>query len=38
MELNGAKILFTIHTGIPGLGDFNISQTLGMTWSGLALL
>ena len=38
MELNGAKILFTIHTGIPGLGDFNISQTLVMTWIVMALL
>lgn len=38
MELNGAKILFTIHTGIPYLGDFNISQTLVMTWIVMALL
>ena len=38
MELNGAKILFTIHTNIPVLGDFNISQTLVMTWIVMALL
>ena len=28
MELNGAKILYTIHTNIPLLGDFKITQTL----------
>ena len=38
MELNGAKILFTIHTNIPVLGDFKISQTLVMTWIVMALL
>ena len=25
MELNGAKILYTIHTNIPLLGDFKIT-------------
>ena len=32
MELNGAKILYTIHTNIPVLGDFKITQTLVSTW------
>ena len=31
MELNGAKILFTIHTNIPILGDLKITQTLVST-------
>ena len=38
MELNGAKILYTIHTDIPLLGDFKITQTLVMTWIVMALL
>ena len=38
MELNGAKILYTIHTDIPLLGDFKISQTLVSTWIVMALL
>ena len=38
MELNGAKILYTIHTDIPVLGDFKISQTLVSTWIVMALL
>ena len=38
MELNGAKILFTIHTDIPVLGDLKITQTLVVTWIVMALL
>lgn len=38
MELNGAKILYTIHTDIPILGDFKITQTLVSTWIVMALL
>ena len=38
MELNGAKILYTIHTDIPVLGDFKITQTLVSTWIVMALL
>ena len=38
MELNGAKILYTIHTDIPLLGDFKITQTLVMSWLVMALL
>ena len=38
MELNGAKILYTIHTNIPLLGDFKITQTLVTTWIVMALL
>ena len=38
MELNGAKILYTIHTDIPFLGDFKITQTLVSTWIVMALL
>ena len=38
MELNGAKILYTIHTDIPLLGDFKITQTLVSTWIVMALL
>ena len=38
MELNGAKILYTIHTNIPVLGDFKITQTLVSTWIVMALL
>ena len=38
MELNGAKILYTIHTNIPALGDFKITQTLVSTWIVMALL
>ena len=38
MELNGAKILYTIHTDIPILGDFKITQTLVTTWIVMALL
>ena len=38
MELNGAKILYTIHTNLPVLGDFKISQTLVSTWIVMALL
>lgn len=37
MELNGAKILYTIHADIL-LGDFKISQTLVSTWIVMALL
>ena len=38
MELNGAKILYTIHTDIPILGDFKITQTLVSTWIVMALI
>ena len=38
MELNGAKILYTIHTDIPLLGDFKITQTLVVTWLVMAVL
>ena len=38
MELNGAKILYTIHTNIPLLGDFKITQTLVSTWIVMVLL
>ncbi|MGN0663252.1 MAG: F0F1 ATP synthase subunit A [Faecalibacterium sp.] len=38
MELNGAKILYTIHTDIPFLGDFKITQTLVVTWLVMAVL
>ena len=38
MELNGAKILYTIHTNIPVLGDLKITQTLVSTWIVMALL
>ena len=38
MELNGAKTLYTIHTNIPVLGDFKITQTLVSTWIVMALL
>ena len=38
MELNGAKILYTIHTDIPLLGDLKITQTLVSTWIVMALL
>ena len=38
MELKGAKILYTIHTDIPLLGDFKITQTLVSTWIVMALL
>ncbi len=38
MELNGAKILYTIHTDIPLLGDLKITQTLVTTWIVMALL
>ena len=38
MELNGAKILYTIHTNIPVLCDFKITQTLVSTWIVMALL
>ena len=38
MELNGAKILYTIHTNIPILGDLKITQTLVSTWIVMALL
>ena len=38
MELNGAKILFTIHTNIPILGDLKITQTLVSTWIVMAIL
>ena len=33
-----AKILYTIHTNIPLLGDFKITQTLVSTWIVMALL
>ena len=38
MELNGAKILYAIHTDIPLLGDFKITQTLVVSWLVMALL
>ncbi|MCI2047499.1 MAG: F0F1 ATP synthase subunit A [Faecalibacterium sp.] len=38
IQLNGAKILFTIHTGIPVLGDLKISQTLVMTWIVMGII
>ena len=38
MELNGAKILYTIHTNIPVLGDLKIPQTLVSTRIVMALL
>ena len=38
MELNGAKILYTIHTNVPVLGDLKITQTLVSTWIVMALL
>ena len=38
MELNGAKILYTIHTAIPLLGDLKITQTLVTAWIVMALL
>lgn len=37
ITLNGAKVLYTIHTGIPYLGDFKITQTLVMTWIVMAI-
>ncbi len=38
IQLNGAKILFTIHTNIPVLGDLKISQTLVMTWIVMGII
>ncbi len=37
MELNGAKILYTIHTDLP-LGDIKITQTLVVTWIVMVIL
>ena len=37
MELNGAKILYTIDTDIPVLGDIKNTQTLVSTWNVMAL-
>lgn len=31
-EVNGAKIYYLIHTGIPVLGDFPITETLVVSW------
>lgn len=38
IQLNGAKILYTIHTDIPLLGDLKITQTMVMGWIVLALV
>jgi len=35
LEINGAKILYTFHTG---LGDINITQTLVMSWIVMAII
>lgn len=32
ISITGPKILFTIPTGIPVLGDFNITETLVVSW------
>ena len=32
LEINGARIFARIHTGIPVLGDFLISETLVVSW------
>ncbi len=37
ITLNGAKVLYTIHTDIPFLGDFKITQTIVMTWIVMAI-
>ena len=32
VEINGARIFFRIHTGIPFLGDFPVTETLVVSW------
>ncbi|WP_026526040.1 F0F1 ATP synthase subunit A [Butyrivibrio sp. VCD2006] len=37
-EVAGSKIYYTIHTGIPILGDFNITETLVVSWIVMAII
>ena len=37
-EVAGSKIFYTIHTGIPVLGDFTINETLVVSWIVMAII
>ena len=37
-EVNGSKIFYVIHTGIPVLGDFPITETLVVSWIVMAII
>ncbi len=38
VDITGARIFFTIHTGIPWLGDIPISETIVVTWIVMAVI
>ncbi|MCD7761635.1 MAG: F0F1 ATP synthase subunit A [Lachnospiraceae bacterium] len=38
IDISGAKVLFTIHTNIPILGDLQISETLVISWLVMILI
>lgn len=38
LDITGAKIFFTIPTNIPILGDFNLSETIVVSWIVMALI
>ena len=37
-EVNGSRIFYVIHTGIPVLGDFPITETLVVSWIVMAII
>ncbi len=37
-EITGSKVYYTIHTGIPILGDFQITETLVVSWIVMAII
>ncbi|MBR1892662.1 MAG: F0F1 ATP synthase subunit A [Lachnospiraceae bacterium] len=37
-EIAGSKIYYSIHTGVPVLGDFNITETLVVSWIVMAII
>lgn len=37
-DITGAKVFFRIHTGIPFLGDFPVTETLIVSWIVMAII
>jgi len=37
-EITGSKIFYTIHTGVPVLGDFQITETLVVSWIVMVII
>jgi len=37
-EITGSKIFYTIHTGVPVLGDFQITETLIVSWIVMVII